>query len=467
MARRKRQLLEDDDSDSSSGEDNDIEDVGYADDPDTRAERELFENPYKHKRRRKNGKEDAIYGVFGSDDEEEDYNDKRGGKAGKRSDWTKAPAFNAGEKVELNKALDEDETMEDAETSEDSDGEDAAEDEELSDTAQDDATGSEPSNVPTPDIPDILEEQGEERPRFGGLGLGAPKAGLGIGAAKAGLGAPKAGIGSSSKSAFSGFSKGGIGSFKLSSTIETLPPASPSPASETHPVVTEDFPSAFGKQARPQRAFVRDGSAGSGASTPKPVNLTATERAHFSKISGTFGARMLEKMGWQAGTGLGTAGEGIVTPVESKLRPKGMGLAFKGFNEKTAQSKAEARRRGEVVSDDEEDPRQKKGRKPKARDQQERSDAWKKPKKTKKKVEHKTYEQIIAEAGQEAPAAGMGQIIDATGATVSDTLISLNSNLIIIIFSFAKYRLWPTFRWPLGRQQLTPCVFPKFATISV
>lgn len=126
---------------------------------------------------------------------------------------------------------------------------------------------------------------------------------------------------------------------------------------------------------------------------------------------------MLEKMGWQAGTGLGTTGEGIVTPIESKLRPKQMGLAFKGFREKTEQSKAEARRRGEVVSDDEVEKRPKKGRKPRG-EPQERSDAWKKPKKVKKKIEHKTYEQIVAEAGQDA-SSGIGQIIDATGATVS------------------------------------------------
>ena len=30
---------------------------------------------------------------------------------------------------------------------------------------------------------------------------------------------------------------------------------------------------------------------------------------------------MLAKMGWQAGSGLGQSGEGIVIPIESKLRP--------------------------------------------------------------------------------------------------------------------------------------------------
>lgn len=126
---------------------------------------------------------------------------------------------------------------------------------------------------------------------------------------------------------------------------------------------------------------------------------------------------MLAKMGWQAGTGLGATGEGIIIPIESKLRPQKMGIAFKGYKEKTEQSKLEARRRGEIVSDDEEEVRP--GRKKKPSEQDKRSDAWKKPKRTRTKVEHKTYEQIVAEAGQEPVSSGIGQIIDATGRTVS------------------------------------------------
>ncbi|KZT67357.1 TFP11-domain-containing protein [Daedalea quercina L-15889] len=121
-------------------------------------------------------------------------------------------------------------------------------------------------------------------------------------------------------------------------------------------------------------------------------------------------------MGWQAGTGLGVTGEGIVTPVESKLRPKGMGLAFKGFAEKTDQSKSEARRRGEAVSDDEDKPATKLGRKA-AKAHEERAQAWKKQRKTKIRIAHKTYEEIVAEAGQEPAPIDLGQIIDATGAT--------------------------------------------------
>jgi hypothetical protein len=140
--------------------------------------------------------------------------------------------------------------------------------------------------------------------------------------------------------------------------------------------------------------------------------LSAAERAHFNKIQGTFGARLLSKMGWQPGTGLGVTGEGIVTPVESKVRPQKKGLGHGGFKEKTEQSKAEARRRGEIVSDDEENEKRRKGGK---KDRDKTSDAWKKPRKVRTRIEHKTYEQIVAEAGQDTT----GQIIDATGAIVS------------------------------------------------
>jgi tuftelin-interacting protein 11 len=128
---------------------------------------------------------------------------------------------------------------------------------------------------------------------------------------------------------------------------------------------------------------------------------------------------MLAKMGWESGTGLGTEGRGIVAPIETKVRPKNMGIAFKGFGERTDQSKTEARRRGEVASDDEDEERKKKPAKGKEKAAN-RSDAWKKPKKVKTKIEHKTYEQIVSEVGEDvAGPSGLGVIIDATGAAVS------------------------------------------------
>ena len=421
MARRKRQFLEDEDSDSSvsNADEPDFDD----NDPDARAERELFENPYKRKRRRKDAKEDAIYGVFGSDDDVEDPQVERR----RTKSRAKAPAFvSSSTKV----TMDEDIAMDGGSSS----SEEGRDDEDDDDGGASDLSNTGPSETLSSQAREPNDED-DEQPRSGGLGLGASKGGLGF--SKAGIGSSgstpsftKGGIGSSSTSGFtkggigssaSAFTKGGLGFSRATEPAPSAPStsasasvsASPSPA----PVAAEDFPTAFGG-ARTQRSFLR--SSDNASSTPRSATpLSSTERAHFSKISGTFGARMLEKMGWAAGQGLGTTGEGIVTPVESKLRPKGMGLAFKGFQEKTEQSKAEARRRGEIVSDDEEESKaaSRKARKA-AKAQETRTDAWKKPKKLKTRVEHKTYEEIVAEAGPDSAQAGVGPIIDATGATV-------------------------------------------------
>lgn len=396
MARRKRQFLDDDDDSSSVSDADDYNDTNiHPNDPDAREERELFEDPYKRKRRRKNGKEDAIYGVFADDDEDEGFGGRSGGKPEKRRDWAKAPAFVSGEKVELDKVTDVDVEMKDAVAEDGGESSGDSDEEAADDALQTDDSG--PSNAPSPRIREE-EEESEARPRFGGIGIGASKSQ----ASSASSGFNKGGL---------GFTRGGIGSSVRSSTPPAGAGLEPTPVPET----SEDLPSAFGG-SRPRRSFLRDERSKSGTPQQAP-KLSAAERQHFSKLGGTFGARMLEKMGWQAGTGLGVTGEGIVAPVESKLRPKGMGLAFKGFTEKTEQSRAEARRRGEVVSDDEEKPASKLGRKA-AKAHEERTQAWKKPRKAKTRIAHKTYEEIVAEAGQEAAPTGIGQIIDATGATV-------------------------------------------------
>ena len=410
MGRRKRQLLDDGESDSSAhSEAEDFDDQ----DQDLRDERALLENPYQHKRRKQQRQ------GFGDDSDEEDEDT---GPSRRRSDWTKAPAFVSSQKVEPDQSMDVDA---------DSDADrDAAKDED----SDEDEDGSQPSLPKSVNTPRDEDEEMEDRPT---MGLGASKS-----ARFSGLGFTKAEIGSrgetSGKSAFSGFGRGGIGStfskgLSTSEEVEDDKSGDQNSAfsafkrggiGSSHDDTTTTFsdlhaslPKAFGT-TRTQRSFVRDDTDSAGSTRSATPNISTQERVHFNKLEGSYGARMLAKMGWVSGTGLGTSGEGRVVPVETKVRKKGMGIAFGGFSERTEQEKAEARRNGQIVSDEEEDtPRKGKG---KAGARKEPAEAWKRPRKVKTKIEHKTYEEILAETGDSIPpAAGIGPIIDATGATVS------------------------------------------------
>ncbi len=431
MARRKRYLDDGVDSDSNGNSDSYL----AADDPDAREERELFENPYR-KRRRTNGKKDAIYGVFGDDSEDEVYSNR--GNRSKRSDWTKAPAFVGSDKpIKLDDSM---QVVPDSKEEENSTSDNRGEgDTEESEGENETPDESEPSRAPSPRLRIEEEDELETRPRLGGIG------------SKASMG--KAG----SISSFTAPSRGGIGS-KSSNALED---GGSSGSSRTSPIppIPEAVPPAFGRRSQ---SSMQDAK-----SAAKPVSLPASEMAHFHKLQGSFGAKMLAKMGWKAGTGLGVEGEGIVTPIETKLRPQKMGIAFKGFKEKTEQAKMEARRRGEILSDDD-DERTKKMRKKMNEAEQKRSDVWKRPKKVKTKIEHKTYEQILAEAGEEASAIGIGQIIDARGPVVcSPEFHSLTfTHPQILRFSLKKSRPLPRYLLTPGHQQMTPLEYPKYDIMS-
>ncbi|CAO3628706.1 unnamed protein product [Cunninghamella echinulata] len=84
--------------------------------------------------------------------------------------------------------------------------------------------------------------------------------------------------------------------------------------------------------------------------------------AEFTKHTTGYGLKMLEKMGWKAGKGLGSSGEGIINPVETKQRPKGMGMGFRGFDERTDQAKVESKYKSSSEEEEEEEEVEEKNR---------------------------------------------------------------------------------------------------------
>ncbi|TIC45488.1 TFP11-domain-containing protein [Wallemia mellicola] len=155
------------------------------------------------------------------------------------------------------------------------------------------------------------------------------------------------------------------------------------------------------------------------------AELSREDEKHFASIQNSFGAKMLASMGWKAGYGLGEGGKGIAVPIEaSKARPQGAGVG--AVNERTRAQKMEAKRRGEKVSDDEEDirDRRKKG-------EQKQKAAWKtKQPKQKTKTQHMTYEEVLEALGDQPQVeTTVGPILDLTGAQPQEVTSSLASHL--------------------------------------
>jgi tuftelin-interacting protein 11 len=82
--------------------------------------------------------------------------------------------------------------------------------------------------------------------------------------------------------------------------------------------------------------------------------------------AGSFAARMMAKMGYKEGQGLGKEGQGRSGVIEVQLRPQGVGLG--AVREKSKQEKEEEKRqaqlRGDVYEDSDEERKNKKSKKP-------------------------------------------------------------------------------------------------------
>ena len=274
-------------------------------------------------------------------------------------------------------------------------------------------------------LPPRAEEESETKPSGGRGGIGSSKRG------------GRGGIGSSSRAAAGGDEAEDTSSRPTLPTSDSLKGGLGSAKAPVNPIEDDanagpSIPTAFGRKAKVDDETLERAAGssfkgrGAAPSFAKPSQLTAGEAAHFKSIESNFGAKMLANLGWSAGEGLGKDRSGRAVPVAVGKVLRGQGLQS---GMRTEDSKREARRRGEAVSDEEEErPRGRGGRSGRGgrggaaggvrQEREEREQSWKKQRKVKVKVEHKTYEQLLAEAGDNGQP-GVGLVLDARGGDVS------------------------------------------------
>ncbi|KAL2177397.1 GC-rich sequence DNA-binding factor-like protein-domain-containing protein [Thermothelomyces heterothallicus CBS 202.75] len=295
-------------------------------------------NPRKRRRTGGDAKERAALGIFGSESEDEGP----GGRWKHKRLRDKAVSFVSSAKADEDYDVDLDDDDDD---NYDDDEEEEEEDEANDQKVDDEYDDANPGAVPASAAAGEDDEDEDETMAGVGLGFKGPSAA----AAAAGQG-----LGWTPPTQQAMFNK--------------RPTAPPKPFVKSKVDSANPLGNGFTPtSARGPTLLVKDEE----PATPRPVLPSAFSKTKGGKTkinANSFGARMLAKMGYVEGQGLGKEGQGRNVIIEANLRPQKVGLG--AVKEKTEQERQEekrqARLRGEEVIDSEEEEKKKAARKKKA-----------------------------------------------------------------------------------------------------